>query len=58
MLPEGIPPMLLPDTSEQAHRLLLCLELGLYPTALDGILRSEYQPNDTNIFNTAPEEGR
>ena len=33
MLPNGISPMLLPDTPDQARYLLLLLELGLYPTA-------------------------
>ena len=58
MLPAGVPPLLLPDTCEQAHHLLLCLEIGLYPTVLDGILRSEYQPTETNEFNTDPARDR
>jgi hypothetical protein len=33
MLPEGIPPMLMPDSKEEARLLWLILELGLYPTA-------------------------
>ncbi len=33
MLTEGIDPMVMPDTPVQARYLLLCLELGLYPTA-------------------------
>lgn len=33
MLPEGIPPILMPDTEEEALLLLLFLETGLYPTS-------------------------
>jgi len=36
MLPDGVRPMLLPDTQEEARYLLLCLELGLYPTRKRG----------------------
>lgn len=34
MLPEGIPPMLFPDSSEEAEALVSCLELNLYPTTV------------------------
>jgi len=35
MLPEGISPMLLPDTTDEARVLLHCLELGLCPTVAE-----------------------
>lgn len=32
MLPEEIRPMIMPDTRQEAHLLLLCLECGFYST--------------------------
>jgi len=32
MLPDHVPPMLMPDTRAEARLLLLCLDIGLMPT--------------------------
>jgi len=43
MLPEGIRPMLMPDTPEEAEVLISCLELGLYPTTARPSMMTETQ---------------
>jgi hypothetical protein len=43
MLPGDLSPMHMPDTSDEAEVLLLCLKLGLYPTGGDGDSASETQ---------------